>query len=340
MKKLLSFAIYAMAALAMALAMGSCKKNDQNTKFINNNQAVSHFDPRHITDINAYLGDFKQKMKQSQYAKDGETLPLEEAAWHLSSVANYDFANANVEFTDLRYDTLYYQVNVTNGEVALSDINAVYADMADDIDEYYQNLDLEEKHFRFIGASITEDGQVMANMIVSYVYPDHLWYFDDEFQLALACNEWFDDNTQYVWNTTAAHQLSRACNFYEGKNYFMGGYPPERIYYAFTREVEINHGDYSDPYGSPFHGNSRLFSEEAEVWAVPTLTSDMMCYALDSYLELPFRYAQYQANMAEERPVHWKVVSYRYNNNKWYVYCHKLKVKFGIHVNNGSPIQY
>ena len=113
MKKVFSFAIYAMAAMAMALAMGSCKKENQNAKFNNTNgSAVSHFDPSHISDMNAYLGEFKQKMKQSQYAKDGETLPLEEAAWHLSSVANYDFANANVEFTDLRYDTLYYQVNV------------------------------------------------------------------------------------------------------------------------------------------------------------------------------------------------------------------------------------
>lgn len=76
MKKLFSFAIYAMAALAMTLAMDSCKKENQNVKSNSSSSAVAHFDPSHITDMNAYLADFKQKMKQSQYAKDDETLSL------------------------------------------------------------------------------------------------------------------------------------------------------------------------------------------------------------------------------------------------------------------------
>ena len=343
MKKYYSFAIYAMAALAMALAMGSCKKNDQNTKSINNGQAVSHFDPRHISDMNAYLGDFKQKMKQSQYAKDGETLPLEEAAWHLSSVANYDFANANVEFTDLRYDTLYYQVNVTNGEVALSDINAVYADMADDIDEYYQNLDLEEKHFRFIGTSVSEDGQVRVELVISYIILDHTWYFGDDWDAALFCMEWFDDNTYYVWNTTAAHLLARAINFLEGREYSIPELPPGRSFYVYTTEVIFRHDEYYDQYGSPFASDSRLFRIDTDWQDTPLLGLNEMCYCVDSYTNLPFRYIQEHVGLEGQRPVNWTIVPYSYKKPgvpRDYTFCHDIKVKFGIRIINENPIQY
>ena len=156
------FAICVMAvALAATVAVVSCKKDDQNAKLNNNSnvgQSVSQFDPSHIADMNAYLKGFKEKMKASRFAKDAETLGIEEAAWHLSSVANYDFANANVQFTDLRYDTLRYQVNVTDGSVLLSDLETLYEDMASDIDALYHSLDLQDKHFRFIGADISEEG--------------------------------------------------------------------------------------------------------------------------------------------------------------------------------------
>ena len=338
-----SFAVYVMAAMAMTLAMGSCKKENQNVKTNNSGMAVSHFDPSHISDMNAYLGEFKQKMKQSQYTKDNETLSLEEAAWHLSSVANYDFANANAEFTDLRYDTLQYHVNVTNGHVALSDLNAVYASMASDIDAFYQNLDLQEKHFRFIGASVSENGQVRVGLITSYIVLDHTWYFAGDWEAALFCYEWFDDNSYYVWNTTAAHLLAQAINFLEGREYSMPELPPVRSYYVYTTEIVFRHDECYDQYGSPFASDSRLFRVDTDWQDTPLLGLNEMCYCVDSYTNLPFKYIQEHVGWDGQRPVHWTIIPYSYKKPgapRDYTFCHDIKVKFGIRVINENPIQY
>ena len=346
MKKMFSFAVYVMAAMAMALAMGSCKKENQNVKTNNSGTAVSHFDPSHISDMNAYLGEFKQKMKQSQYTKDNETLSLEEAAWHLSSVANYDFANANAEFTDLRYDTLQYHVNVTNGHVALSDLNAVYASMASDIDAFYQNLDLQEKHFRFIGASVSENGQVRVGLITSYIVLDHTWYFAGDWEAALFCYEWLDDNTYYDWNTGAKQLLESLINSLEGHNYSMNNNPPVvgRVYYVYTMDTVFTWDNCIDPYGSPFFHDSRLYAALADAHADPWLEFNEMCYCIDSYLGLPFEYIESNPLLGNQRPVHWEIQcsSYKYlPSPKWYAFCHNLKVTFAqCIIANENPIQY
>ena len=256
----------------MALAMGSCKKNDQNTKSINNGQAVSHFDPRHITDMNAYLKEFKQKMKQSQFAKDSETMSLEEAAWHLSSVANYDFANANVEFTDLHYDTIFTSIAVADGEVCISDLCAVYDEVSSEIDQYYQDLDLENKHFRFINSSISENGEVSVSLLVSYGDDYHIWYPSD----TVYCDMYFNDGPYYA-DGNGLITLKDVLNIIES-------HPtepiPGRIYYTITRFEQPLFKHYIDPYGSPNFINSRIYCTQGYFHEDIT---NYMCYYLCSY---------------------------------------------------------
>ena len=331
-----------LVAAAVSVAVVSCKKETPNALHNNNSPSVTTSAVPQVDDMNAYLKDFKKKMQTA--TRDGnETLSLEEAAWHLSSVANYEFANANVDFTDLRYDTLYYQVNVANGQVALSDLNAVYEIMANGIDAFYQSLDLQEKHFRFIGASVSENGQVMATLITSYRDLDHTWYFTDGFEAVVNCLDWFDFNTNYVWNTTACSLLEQACNFYEGRSFSYPECPPERVYYVFSREVTLEHQDYTDPNDSQYINNSRIYALEYDIHATPNLDFDMMCYCLDSYLDLPFRYAGQHNSMINERPVNWKIVSDKYKtpgNSKWYTFCHILQVKFGRYTTTQQPNEY
>ena len=342
MKKAFSFAIILVAA-AIAVAVVSCKKDTQNATSNPQNQSVQTFDPSHITDMNAYLKDFKKKMQTSAERKDGETLSIEEAAWHLSSVANYDFANANVQYTDLRYDTLQYQVNVTNGQVLLSDLEEVYESMASDIDAFYQSLDLQEKHFRFIGASVSEDGQVRVSLITSYIVLDHTWYFEDDWDALMNCSYWFDDNTSYVWNTTAVHALNQALNAIEGQVYSEPEAPPQRAFYVYTQDVVFNYESYIDPYGSSFIYNSRIFSYECGASSGPTLVFNDMCYCLDSYLGLPFEYAATHVGMENQRPVSWNVKGFQIPplpGFKWDIYYHVIRVKFGIRVVSEDPNQY
>ena len=344
MKKSNLFIATLLVVAAITIAMVSCKKDNQDV-LLNNPQSVNAFTPPVVDDMNAYLKGFKQKMKESQNAKDAEYLSLEEAAWHLSSVANYDFANTNVQFTDLLYDTLYYQVNVTNGQIALSDLNAIYASIESDLNAYYKSLNLQDKHFRFIGASISEDGQVIIDMAISYIILDHTWYFDDDYYAALACYEWFESNVYYTWNTYAIEHLKSALNYYEGKYYVMPGEnPTERTYYIYNNTVLFNHENNIDTIDSPFYGNSRVFAVRSNSSVVPTLEINNMCYCLDSYLALPFEYLQdHHSSMGMiNRPIHWNIYPNSYYNSTEgkYYYCHEVVVKFGYLVATEDGNEY
>ena len=286
MKKTLLFAIIAMAVATMVTVV-SCKKDDQNVKFNNSNsgQSVSHFDPSHITDMNAYLKEFKQQMRQSQYAKDAEMLSLEEAAWHLSSVANYDFANVRDEYTDVRRDTIYKNLAVTNGEVSMADLEAVYGEISSDLDGLYHSLDLENKHFRFIGVDISEEGRVEVSTLVTfgwwYGIDQHLWYFPDAGTADSFCDYHFSSSQPYYASGLGRSEIERVLNL-------TLGHPTDPNtpggYYTISTTKSFYYRDYIDPYQvSPSYMYSRLFATDE--YLNPDISA-YMCYLFDSYASL------------------------------------------------------
>ena len=339
MKRFILYTIVLMVVATITVAVVSCKKENRDTLVNNNAQPVKTFTPPQVDDMNAYLKEFKQKM-QTATRGDNETLDLEEAAWYLSSVANYDFANVNVEFTDLRYDTLYYQVNVTNGQVSLTNLNTLYTSVANDIDAFYQNLNLENKHFRFIGASVSNSGEVVVTLITSYTWLDHTWYFTDWFEAGVMCDSLFSEDLVYVWNGLGRTELQRVINLLEAKNYIDLVAPPQRSYYVHTMDFTYEYMDNIDTYGSPFYMDSRIFAVQGDTYAVPILHVNEMCYCLDSYLSLPFEQINSNPSYGNLRPVHWNILSKDYyeDGDKWHLYAHIVKVKIGqlVESNGGS----
>lgn len=340
MKKTRFFIATLLVVAAASVAVVSCKKEANDTLLNNTSSQVKTFAPPQVDDMNAYLKGFKQKM-QNVTREGDETLSLEEAAWHLSSVANYDFAKVNVEFTDLIYDTLYYQVSVTNGQITMNDLNTVYENIASDIVDYYQNLDLDKKHFRYIGASISEDGTITLGLIISYVWFDHSWYFDS-FYMDTVCDYYFSEDSIYVWNGLGATELERLLNLLEGRDYIMPGESSHsRLYYVYSTEILFDFRHYHDPYGSNYCNDSRIYSVEDDTYAVPVMTIEDMCYCLDSYLGLPFEYVNSHYMMGNQRPVHWHVEGHSgiFGTNHWPTYYHDVYVIFAQVIgSNDNPI--
>ena len=336
MKKHFFFATTLMAA-AIAVAVVSCKKETPNAMSSKQPQATKMFYPEGVDDMNAYLKDFKQKM-QTVTRGDDEMLSLEEAAWHLSSVANYDFANVNVAFTDLRYDTLYYQVRVTNGQVSLTDLNAVYANMASDIDAFYHSLDLQEKHFRFIGASVSANGEVKVSVVTSFVWLDHLWYFTDWVEVCVMCDSLFNEEEHYVWNGLGKLRLHQAINLLEGRLYVKPENNLDRGYYLYLTDVWFEYQDNTDPHNSPFYTNSRLFAKQDDTFATPVLSFAEMCYCLDSYLGLPFEYIAAHPELQNACPVNWAIYPrvIKPFGSHWHTFYHDLKVTLATRVSGIS----
>ena len=202
-----------LVVVTTSVAVVSCKKETLNTLSNNTSQSVKTFAVPQVDDMSAYLKDFKQKM-QAATRDEEETFTLEEAAWYLSSLANYEFANINVKCNAVRFDTLYAQVNITNGSVLLSDLGLAYEGISASIMNFNNSLALNNKHFRFINAFISENGEVTVPILTTYIQdskglPDHTWYYADDWTLIYACDSLLPEES-YAIQTEGTPALQSA----------------------------------------------------------------------------------------------------------------------------------
>lgn len=313
--------VMAMATIA-SVAVVSCKKETASALSDNKNESVQTFNPREIEDMNAYLKDFKQKMNSTAKGED-ESLSLEDAAWHLSSLANYDFGHANVEYNDVRFDTLYAHVNVTDGKILLSDLASAYEEIHMGIDKFYHSLTLDNKHFRFINAIISENGEVAIPLLTTFSHGskdimDHIWYFPgDVWDLCDTCYYYLPEDS-YPVQTTGTSELQRVLNLIVSHPIGFNG----RVYYTPTFTKSFNYPDYIDPYGSPCYNNSRVFA------SMNSTNYDIIlwiCYLFDSYLGLGHQYCP-----DGEYILSWEVVYNRTTaHGQHSMEYHELKVTYG-----------
>lgn len=328
--KKLSFAIIAMAIVVVTVAVAACKKDTENALNSKGNNAKEAFDLRKIDDINAYLKDFRQKMTEG---KGEEAMNVDEAAWHLASLANLDLCNASIEFNDVRFDTIEMQVPVNGGEIKMSDFRLAYEQMISEIQRIEETLGLENQNLRFVDVFITESGNARINLMttsnnLSRDLYDYYWYFPDTFGYLDSICYYHFTSYQYPWNTTAKSELERVMNVFEGRvTPFVSSYLP-------TRTVSFDFPQWIDPYGSPFNMNSRLSVGYTEHYY---LSEDDMCYCLDSYLGLGVDYLANNYYVDDEYPIYWTIepIKKQFSNDNLYTYYHRLKVRYGIPASAG-----
>lgn len=277
------FAILSMAIVAIAVAVVSCKKED-NAVLPAQKQTNEAFTPPQVEDMNAYLRDFKQKM-QSATKGDDETLSLEEAAWHLASMANFEFANANVKCDDIRFDTLYTHININNGVVLMSDLSLAYEIISTNIEKFFDNLPLYNKHFRFINAFIFEDGRVVIPLLTTFsrdskYLDDNCWFFEDEWSANDSCYKYFNDDLPYPASTVGRVKLETALNLFESHQTVTTP-SHDVIYYTPTSDTTLYYRYNIDPYGSPCYLSSRLFANNTYL---NMNIKGIVCYLFDSAL--------------------------------------------------------
>lgn len=314
--------------ITIAVAIVSCKKETDNiaSQSTNNIQAS---DFRQIKDIDAYLKDFKVKMAEN---KSDESYNLNDAAWHLACLANRDFCRIDGEYDDMKFDTIEMQVRITNGTVLLSDINAAYEQMCDEIQLFKEGFSLNSQKLYFINMLINADGNAKIALVTSYIHAskdldDHHWYFPYDFgYVEDFCDSVFDSSIQYRWDTVATKKLEQVLNSIEHHS----TNPNNMNYYIPTQDNTFSFfSPHADPYGSPFVNNSRLFAKTNPYEEYPyNIPNDEMCYCLDSYLGLAYDYLAANSIYQWERPAFWVVSSATSSYGRWFVHYHKLFVQY------------
>lgn len=339
----LFLAIIALAIVATVVAFVSCKKETEkalNQKYYTIQQAA---DIRQMDNPRSYFIDFKKKLTES---KSDEAFNLDDAAWHIACLANLEFCKVNVEYDNVQFDTVEMQVNVTDGVVLLSDLNIAHEQMCTEIQQFKKGFCHENQNLYYINMSIGADGNAKVALMTSLNnaskgLEDHTWYFDSFYEAYMACDEYFTYDSTYLWYTTAKRELQRILNLYDHQeNYQIGPGGIIMVCYLPTRNHTFDYTNSIDTYGSIYLSNARLFTIQSGV-DTPNrvLTTDEMCYCLDSYLGLGYDYIDDNLYF-NERPVCWTVdtIVAPPDINRWYTYGHQLYVEYGCPTNGIGPI--
>ena len=108
MKKFNSIiAIIALAIVATAVAVVSCKKEMQEQAMNNEKQGGLCYD-----NMDEYLMSFKKKLLSAQ--KGEETISLEQAQRDLGNLLNFDFGDANYPTDVYHVDTIHSKLTLIN----------------------------------------------------------------------------------------------------------------------------------------------------------------------------------------------------------------------------------
>ena len=142
-------AITALAILATAVAIVSCKKDKQE-------QSIRYSD-----NMNEYLISFKEKLLSAE--KGDEFISIEQAQRDLGNLLNFDFGDANYASNIFHYDTLRTKLAITDGMVDMYQLSETYGVAREMIAKAYAQENLPEKSISAILCTI--DHEIIDNEV-------------------------------------------------------------------------------------------------------------------------------------------------------------------------------
>lgn len=309
----------------------SCKKDEftnpdrtSRTSKVYNTESSS-FNPRAIDDMDSYLTNFLKEIKSP--TRDAQPMSVEDAQWHLSACLNFQFCNANVEKTQVVYDTIYTTICVDNGYVSLNDINTSLQEISTEVIDMYKSCDLENKNILFIAPIIQDESLRSGSTIrtVVAISNNTEYYYLDEYDVIITLDSIIPDDCSYPWDSEAIDVLKYLINYYKPTR---STDPSQRSYYVVTHTIRPSYTDvtlsnriYWNNYSSHLNFNKEL-----------------IIYYLDSYLglieELNPSYPENHSDFYEGL-----VVPYRYSyisidiapntQRESMVYYHMLSINYG-----------
>lgn len=263
---------YFLLIIAVSLiAFQACKKDneltDPNRTAKNPSTETTEFNPNKIENINEYLTGFMKDIKTAN--RNAETMPIEDAAWHLSACLNYLYCNVNVLKTHIVYDTIVTTITTNNGYVTLNDINTALQEISTEVANIYNSSEVENKNLLFIKPEILDETLRSGNTVKTIVATSdnrgsHYYFTDWEF---LGLDTLLADNSLYQWDTDAIDTLHYLMNM------FMPEFSPSLPGRYFSIVRQQNKFDKND-YGRMFYGGNPN----------QKLTKEQILFYLDYYL--------------------------------------------------------
>ena len=166
-KKLVATMAALLIAAAGVITFEACNKKNE---VVNN---IPELNVAELTDMDKEMILFGEKMKAAQ--KGGETMQLEEAVRNLSNYENFKMCDASRYSVDMERLTIESVVPVTNGNVYLSDINAIYESNRKQIKDKLASLEGDDKTVYCVYSRIdgnSKDGDGARVVTDAYIFRD------------------------------------------------------------------------------------------------------------------------------------------------------------------------
>jgi len=132
----------------IAIAVTSCKKDNVNKPINQDDELIAK-----SKKVISLIEKFDEKM--SSNLKSGEVIGVDSAVWNLEALQNYKYANPSEATRDFEVAKSNYSLLLNgNGQVLMSDVQAVYAQMEDALTLKLQQIPSDEKVVRFADVSL------------------------------------------------------------------------------------------------------------------------------------------------------------------------------------------
>ena len=202
--KLFIFSAILLVAVT-TITIVSCKKDNEKS-----NKTENLVNSHELSDMDKEMIAFGEKLKTASDERSGETMPLDEALTTLSNYQNFKLCDASHYSTEVLTDTLYVSLNVTNGEVLLSELNRIYELTKPEILSKFNSLSGSQKAIYYIRSIVDEsmrgdrdnftgtlDVKVISHMVDDPIMPDPMSFNSTDY--------WYD--FEYLGK----------CDIYEGQ---------------------------------------------------------------------------------------------------------------------------
>ena len=191
MKKVFIF-VAILLATATTITIVSCKKDNENEKNNTENPLMNY----ELSEMDKAMLAFGEKLKTA--SKDDATMPLVEGLNTLTNYQNFSMCDASHYSTEMIADTLKVSLDVSNGEVSLSDLNDLYESTKQEILEKYAALTGNQKAIFCIKSCINNTAKDDINSFSGTINVDVITQMEESFALPGSSTSF--DSTDYWYD--------------------------------------------------------------------------------------------------------------------------------------------
>jgi hypothetical protein len=156
----------------------SCKKQRDDSSQVNPTVQVNQTNNNIEARILSFKSDIESRLKS------GSGYTINQAVWNIEALINYTYADVANNVERLSVDSVFLEVDLTNGKVSSAEAASVYDAIIDSLTIQYENLPSQNLHFMFADVFRRDSvaTHVTFGVISAFVYGPLINYgeFDED----------------------------------------------------------------------------------------------------------------------------------------------------------------